>query len=197
MYIREEADDEELPESTITDMQAAAEHFFGSRDTLKYPIHLSDNPKLTVHPVEQKGLLGIGKPNGLWYGLGNSWAEWAYYNMPDMIKPYVYRLELKPRRLLVIDSLEAFDAFEKTYKVNGISPRFAEIDWKRVASKYCGIQIAPYFWQRRMNSFWYYGWDCASGCVWSPVSLKSVKLYAYYDSDRKEYIQVKATNAHR
>ena len=44
----------------------------------------------------------------------------------------------------------------------------ATIDWPTIAVHYAGVVIAPYNWEHRLSldSFWYYGWDCASGCIW-------------------------------
>jgi len=56
------------------------------------------------------------------------------------------------------------------------------IDWEAVAKRYTGIEIEPYNWERRnsgpnnnysMSMLWYYGWDCASGCVWELDALVS------------------------
>jgi hypothetical protein len=48
------------------------------------------------------------------------------------------------------------------------------IDWKRVASRYAGIEICPYQNSLRMKAItgWYYPWDVASGCIWSPAGMK-------------------------
>lgn len=42
------------------------------------------------------------------------------------------------------------------------------IDWALVAQDYQGLLITPYQWSMRLDQrcFWYYAWDCASGCVW-------------------------------
>lgn len=50
------------------------------------------------------------------------------------------------------------------------------IDWDRVASKHDGIIIAPYCWQQRLKdeTFWYYSWDCASGCIWHPRAVTAL-----------------------
>ena len=57
----------------------------------------------------------------------------------------------------------------------GIRPasRVKYPDWKLIAQEFDGIEIAPYQWEIRMdyNFFWYYGWDCASGCLWRPKNL--------------------------
>lgn len=49
------------------------------------------------------------------------------------------------------------------------------INWPMVADRYQGIVIAPYLWSRRMDGgLWYYGWDCASGCIWDAAAVASV-----------------------
>ena len=50
------------------------------------------------------------------------------------------------------------------------------IDWPAVATDYPGLIIAPYQWSCRMSEFtrWYYGWDCASGCIWNADAIARV-----------------------
>lgn len=48
------------------------------------------------------------------------------------------------------------------------------IDWARVACSWQGIIIAPYQWTSRRNVSWYYGWDCASGCIWDAAAIATV-----------------------
>ncbi|MFE3229295.1 hypothetical protein [Nocardia sp. NPDC059228] len=49
------------------------------------------------------------------------------------------------------------------------------IDWPAVVQRYDGVIIAQYLWERRYNLDWYYGWDCASGCIWNLDAIESVK----------------------
>lgn len=53
-----------------------------------------------------------------------------------------------------------------------------ELDWLKVKQKYQGIIIAPYQWKCRMaqETKWYYGWDCASGCIWDLDCIDEFKL---------------------
>jgi hypothetical protein len=65
------------------------------------------------------------------------------------------------------------DAFHEGYSVQDRYYR-PKIDWARVAEEYQGIIIAPYCWQRRLDGpahSWYYGWDCASGCIWDAEAI--------------------------
>lgn len=53
------------------------------------------------------------------------------------------------------------------------------IHWAGVAKEYKGIIIAPYQWSRRLDgpaSRWYYGWDCASGCIWDASAIVSISV---------------------
>ena len=60
------------------------------------------------------------------------------------------------------------------------------IDWKKVASKYDGIEIVPYQPKARMNLLWYYGWDIASGCIWNlgNTSLNLISKLFLIKSDK-------------
>jgi hypothetical protein len=58
------------------------------------------------------------------------------------------------------------------------------INWRRVARKYHGIVIAPYLRELRFDEavWWYYGWDCASGCIWNRKAIAGVEELAPAES---------------
>lgn len=65
------------------------------------------------------------------------------------------------------------------------------IDWVKVAESWAGVEINPYLWKRRLNGgMWYYGWDCASGCIWDKRAISEIKLLAVYNEESKsvEYV---------
>ncbi len=51
------------------------------------------------------------------------------------------------------------------------------IDWIKVAKQYAGLIIAPYQWGYRLEpgTHWYYGWDCASGCIWDASVIERIE----------------------
>lgn len=53
------------------------------------------------------------------------------------------------------------------------------IDWRAVAADYDGIIIAPYQWSHRLELSWYYGWDCASGCIWNLDAIAAMTATPY------------------
>lgn len=124
-------------------------------------------PPLEVHQYQ--------KPHGLWYACGNAWLQWVLHEMPEWLKGYryVYQLEVRPEKMCVIRTDRAFADFEQTYK----AWRSEAINWGDVYDDYAGIEICPYRWERRMayGSGWYYTWDVASGCIWDPIAVKSIK----------------------
>lgn len=51
------------------------------------------------------------------------------------------------------------------------------IRWHELTRKYHGIVITPYIWEERLGDLmWYYGWDCASGCIWNPRAIASISV---------------------
>lgn len=133
----------------------------------------------------------IGKPTGLWLsaerdGGDDGWADWCiaeHWGTERLVK----RAEvfLRPgHRVLHIDTPNGVLEFARRYFT---PPRpgdahdlalsyFRSPDWRKVAIEHQGVIIAPYAWQLRLDPevSWYYGWDCASGCVWDADAIERV-----------------------
>lgn len=137
--------------------------------------HYSNTP---VGPLELKRQLPTrfsSKPDGLWVSVDgdDDWPQWCQANDYDGCGPYHYRVRLNLDRVLVLDTLQAVQDFShKGSQRSGMHSRYlASIDWRPVADEYAGIIIAPYQWDARLDLIWYYGWDCASGCIWDPAAV--------------------------
>lgn len=133
-----------------------------------------------------------------------TWANSEHFRPSHMA--YEYYVKLAPKNhILHLNSVEAIDKFTEDYKADsegnrravefnhnyykdlpdlyGITaidrrPTVYDIDWPRVAEKWQGIIITPYQWSRRLtnHTMWYYGWDCASGCIWDADAIGYLKL---------------------
>ncbi len=116
------------------------------------------------------------KPQGLWYGIDDAWLKWCESEMPQWIRPYNYALEIDYSKMLILATEAELLDFTDRYKCKGGFGSFAQqlIDWSLVAHKYSGIEIPTYFWDCRFTLMWYYGWDCASGCIWKADAIRSV-----------------------
>ena len=119
----------------------------------------------------------VFKPNGFWVSVGDSWKEWCESECFGLKRlECVSKIILKPTaNILTLTSPEQLDEFSREYGEEKISIYF-EIDWAKVANEYDGIIITPYIYERRLELMWYYGWDCASGCIWNTDCIQSITL---------------------
>lgn len=126
-----------------------------------------------AEPIQTPG----PKPTGLWYELGGDWRRWCASDQPDWIDgKFLHGVVLDGERMLVLRGVGDIDAFHARYALPAAYPMDGRyVDWTAVATGYDGIEIAPYCWERRLEgsaSRWYYGWDCASGCIWRPRAMR-------------------------
>jgi hypothetical protein len=141
-------------------------------------VHFSSQRIEMLRPNVYKQRPGY-KPHGLWVSVGAAWRTWCEgesWNLNGV--KYAYTIQLThPANILRLRGVADIDRFTDTYRtgtaVGGLFIGY--IDWLTVAATYQGIIIAPYCWERRLEPgfSWYYGWDCASGCIWD---LSIVKL---------------------
>lgn len=119
------------------------------------------------------------KPKGFWLSVDgeHDWRSWCSSEMPSWLEGKTrYRIHVADwSRLLVLTDALDLDCFTERYGRD--TPRYNQtyIDWPAVAEIHSGIVIAPYCWSRRMHHSWYYGWDCASGCIWNAEAIARVE----------------------
>lgn len=121
------------------------------------------------------------KPTGLWVSVAGSddWESWCRsedYGVEHLAAPHVVTLA-DSAKILRIESAAALLQFDSEYGLPSrhgtYSYRF-DVDWPRLYGEYDGIIIAPYQWSQRYEGpQWYYGWDCASGCIWNLNAIAS------------------------
>jgi hypothetical protein len=125
------------------------------------------------------------KPKGLWVSDEDDfgWSHWcaAEEFRPDSLK-YEHLVELYPyHNVLIIRDVEDLDKFHEAFGKDILGPdrpwdskpRKDWLDWQEVYQLWQGIIVTPYLWDRRMDYMWYYGWDCASGCIWDLRAIRS------------------------
>jgi len=122
------------------------------------------------------------KPAGLWVTVEGeddwkSWCQRENFQLENLMYAYDVKLNAASK-ILRLQSAADIDMFTTQYQSRWqLSPLHA-IDWRKVASEYSAIIIAPYIYQRRHTpqTLWYYPWDCASGCIWDKDAIESIKL---------------------
>lgn len=146
-------------------------------------IHYSPTPLTEVRTVAPfSNPLANPKPCGLWVSAegDDDWLQWCWENefrLHHLQNPteVVLRPDAEILRLSTPDDMADF---ERKYLRPGCT-RFSyainPVAWDMVASRYQGIIIAPYVgaW-RHKDSMWYYGWDCASGCIWDARAVDAL-----------------------
>ena len=137
--------------------------------------HLTQAQLATVEQDDE--LRPIGKPKGLWLSVQGEqdWATWCIGNNWPLGQ-LTYQVKLaEDSRILYIETMAQLEQFAEKYRVINQRRDF-KMDWRAVARKYQGIVIAPCQRDARFSMFWYYGWDCASGCVWDKDAIASIEL---------------------
>ena len=143
--------------------------------------HYSSHPILLPESREQTGRRS-DKPDGLWVSVDgdDDWPAWCLSeNYEDTNAQYHFAVTLADdARILKLGSVGDLHAFTAQYadpdkQIYGVD---WAIDWRRVSNEYQGIIIAPYQWPARLTVSWYYGWDCASGCIWDASAFTAVEL---------------------
>lgn len=143
--------------------------------------HFTTKPLKTIRNIKQVETRSCySKPQGFWVSVDgeNDWQEWCASEMSEWITPATkrYRIALADNaNILSLPQDMGIGQFEAMFCVEKTVDRFKEqaIDWQKVAKQYDGIIIAPYQWEHRLSSDWYYPWDCASGCIWNPRAIES------------------------
>lgn len=141
-------------------------------------IHYSTKPIERFDRAREYGAAFL-KPAGFWVSVEgpHDWKEWCEAeNWGPIECPHLVTLA-DGARILRVSTLDEIDAFHAEHSIPQPLLSTPAINWGRVAEKYDGIIIAPYQFERRLarDFMWYYGWDCASGCVWNLAAIDDVR----------------------
>lgn len=159
--------------------------------------HYSYSPIGTVAPIYYEQELNQ-KPEGFWVscegiendpGLSwrNFWIREMEYttcegeeNRYDNCCDFKHRIHLHNNiNLLILNTVDKMEDFSYRY-ASQYNPY--RVDWPRISENYQGILIYPYFMSLRLevDFCWYYGWDCASGCIWDTNAIQMIEFIKEY-----------------
>lgn len=141
-------------------------------------LHYSAKPLTSVHSREQDVEYQNFKPKGLWVSVEDDWKAWCESEGFGLHRlAHVTEVVLTPNaNILRLKDAVQVKEFSDQYAYDPFNFRFAHkmgVHWDQVAALYQGIIIAPYCYSIRYDndSFWYYPWDCASGCIWDAAAI--------------------------
>ncbi len=146
-------------------------------------LHYSAEPLTAVHSREQDIVYKHFKPKGLWVSVEGeddwkSWCEAEGFQLHQLA--YVTEVILTPQaHILRLTNPYEVKAFSDQYAYAAFGMRTGlkmGVPWDQVAKLYQGVIIAPYCWSIRLDDdcFWYYTWDCASGCIWDATAVATL-----------------------
>jgi hypothetical protein len=156
-------------------------------------VHYSASPLGELRlGMPHPGYRSLMKPAGLWVSddddCENSWPAWCAAEKFGLDRlTHAHDVELVPgANVLILSTPADIDAFGAEWAVvpewagpimRGASPGSGMwLNWPEVMTRYDGLVITPYVWERRLEALWYNVWDCASGCIWQPRAIASIKL---------------------
>lgn len=142
-------------------------------------IHNTDN-KLIFPQTYNQDDTWVGKPNGLWYGINDSWNKYCKTHFPEWIYKNNFELILSIDNMLILQETQDIEVFSSKFsKVSKNNENI--IDWKEVSKIYQGIEIFPYtknkvrFEKGWLNKNpWYDAWEVSSGCLFTTQAIKQL-----------------------
>lgn len=148
-------------------------------------LHYSAKPLSRLRSVtfaaQRKHEGGVFKPVGLWVSVegDDDWLAWCKAeNWGTDRLSYVTEIKLPDTaHVLRLTNSAEIDRFHGAYAKPIYGGSRSYVYWPDVAKDYDGLIIAPYCWDRRLEgaaSAWYYGWDCASGCIWNADAMTAL-----------------------
>lgn len=141
--------------------------------------HFSNAATLEPRNATQFERFAWDKPKGLWLSVDgdDDWPAWcAQTGIRDIARQHRFHVELADDAdVLWLRGFHDLLTFTERF-ARPITEMITGVAWDDVASEYAGIVITPYCWPARleMRTLWYYGWDCASGCIWDATAIKAV-----------------------
>lgn len=117
------------------------------------------------------------KPRGLWVSdeTEEGWSHWIKSEELNWIDgANKFELEVNLEKILVLSTPSEIRKLPTIPSILGSELRTG-VPWDRIAQEWKGILITPYQWECRRDTIWYYGWDCASGCIWDVTAIESVE----------------------
>jgi len=147
---------------------------------LHYSNDFTYNPDATYEQEKANRRSGL-KPKGFWVSVEGE-DDWPHWCTEDNVSPWrastiehPYEVTLSAdAHILYLTGYSDMQAFENRWGKDDLVWHDVAIDWHGVAQEYDGIIIAPYQWSCRMDMFWYYTWDVASGCIWNLSAIACV-----------------------
>ncbi|MFE2998709.1 hypothetical protein ACFXG4_27365 [Nocardia sp. NPDC059246] len=154
-------------------------------------MHYQEEPltldRSRVYTQRDRGI--FTKPVGFWVSVegDTDWPTWCRsqeFRVDTLAVAHEVRLR-ESANIRIVTSVAEIDRFHDEFAAPsdfnirmGYGKSYWGIDWPTVVQRYDGVIITPHLWERHHSLDWYYGWDCASGCIWNLDAIESVTVTA-------------------
>ncbi len=153
----------------------------GDNKALNNLIHYSSSSLLLSKIYSTLQICPGDKPYGLWVSDDNAVQDWLSWVKGENfnVNKYIVKNKItinKQAKILLLSDFDDLVHFTANFKFENPNS-WTGIKWQKVEKIYDGILITPYIWKGRFNNKtpWYYGWDCASRCIWNHKAIKDVQ----------------------
>jgi hypothetical protein len=148
-------------------------------------IHISYTPfAIDANKVVQQPVFGE-KPEGIWYGFGDSWIKDVILDVPEWLAPYAYVIEVDEGKLKNISKF-AMDLFMQEFGDEDYPQKYK---WDKMSKMFMGAETKDKVVVDRLL----HTWATVSGCIWNPKCIISMKEIALDLTDEeKEFVKVHA-----
>jgi hypothetical protein len=166
-------------------------------------IHFSNAPlrlgDLIARGQDEHGAM---KPKGLWVSDEDAEMGWRAWCIEENFRldmlTHVHEVTLgNAANVLILETPGLVRDFGREFVIQHgpmaggslLGHHLMMLDWVRIIQKWHGIIITPYQWDCRLenDTFWYYGWDCASGCLWDTNAIGSIILREIVEAPQPAY----------
>jgi hypothetical protein len=160
------------------------------------PVKLGD---LIARAQEEHGDM---KPRGLWVSDEDAECDWKWWCVQEGFRldmlTHVHEVTLgNAANVLVLKTASEVRAFGREFTMRHgpfaggslLGYHTMHLDWAQVIQRWHGLIITPYQWDCRLenDTFWYYSWDCASGCLWDTQAIGSIVLREIVEPPKPAY----------
>jgi len=145
-------------------------------------IHISYTPfSIDMNKIVQQPVFSE-KPEGIWYGLGDSWIKDVILDVPEWLATYAYVIEVNESKIKTISKF-AMDLFMQEFGDEDFPQKYK---WDKLSKTFMGAEVKDKVVVDRLL----HTWATVSGCIWNPSCIISFKEIALDLTDEeKEFIR--------
>lgn len=141
-------------------------------------IHISYAPfTIDMQKIVQQPVFGE-KPEGIWYGFGDSWIKDVILDVPEWLATYAYVIEVDESKLKNISKF-GMDIFMQDF---GDEDYHQKYKWDKMSKMYMGAETKDKVVVDRLL----HTWATISGCIWNPKCIIDIKEIALDLTDEEK-----------